>query len=102
VVTASDGSRALEIVSTARPACVLLDVMMPGISGLEVLHRLKVDQATAAIPVILVTAKGEDADAELGHREGAAAYVTKPFKAAQIVDAVRKVLAAPPDPARSP
>lgn len=99
VVTAPDGTRALEVVSTQRPDCVLLDIMMSDVSGLEVLRRLKADPATAAIPVILVTAKGEDADTELGYREGAAAYVTKPFKAAQIVDAVRKVLAASPESA---
>jgi len=98
VVTAPDGPRALEVVSSERPDCVLLDIMMPDVSGLEVLRRLKADPATAAVPVILVTGKSEDADAELGYREGAAAYVTKPFKAAQIVDAVRKVLAATPDP----
>jgi two-component system phosphate regulon response regulator PhoB len=92
VLTAGDGRRALELAAARQPDCVLLDIMMPDISGLEVLRRLKSDPATAPIPVILVTAKSEDDDAERGRSEGASDYVTKPFSAAQIVEAVRTVL----------
>jgi two-component system phosphate regulon response regulator PhoB len=92
VLTAGDGKEALVTVAARQPDCVLLDLMMPGMTGLEVLRELKQGPATALIPVILVTAKGEDTDVEQGYREGAADYLTKPFSAVQIVDAVRKVL----------
>jgi len=101
VLTAGDGKQALVTVAARRPDCVLLDIMMPDMSGLEILRQLKSDPTTAAIPIILVTAKGEDTDIEQGYREGAAAYLTKPFSAAQIVDAVRKILRAAADPAPS-
>ena len=92
VLKAGDGEQALTTVACRQPDCVMLDLMMPSMTGLEVLRQLKQVPATALIPVILVTAKGEDTDVEQGYREGAAAYLTKPFSAVQIVDAVRKVL----------
>ena len=92
VLKAGDGEQALTTVASRQPDCVLLDLMMPGMTGLEVLRQLKQAPATALIPVILVTAKGEDIDVAQGYREGAADYLTKPFSAVQIVDAVRKVL----------
>jgi two-component system phosphate regulon response regulator PhoB len=89
---ATDGPEALKLVARERPACVLLDVTMPGMSGLDVLAQLKRDPATASIPIVLVTACVRDTDLELGYREGADYYITKPFTAAQIVNGVRLVL----------
>lgn len=94
VVTAGDGREALVRIHAAPPDCVLLDVMMPELSGLDVLRQLKAHPATASIPVVLVTAKAAEGDVEEGHRAGAASYVTKPFTAAHILGAVRSVLAA--------
>jgi CheY-like chemotaxis protein len=91
-VTAADGARALELVAEHPPDCVLLDIMMPHMSGLQVLNRLKRDPATSSIPVILVTAKGRDEDVLSGYKEGADYYITKPFSAQQLIYGVRLVL----------
>ena len=92
VITASDGQEALAIVARQRPSCMLLDVMMPRMSGLEVLKALKADPATANIPVIMVTAKTTDDDVLHGYQEGADYYITKPFTADELVYGVNLVL----------
>ena len=101
VRTAGDGPRALELVAQQRPDCILLDIMMPRMSGIEVLNRLKQDPSTSAIPVILVTAKSADEDVLSGYKEGADYYITKPFSAQQLLYGVRLVLGlAVPAPTR--
>jgi putative two-component system response regulator len=75
---AKDGARALELARLERPALVLLDVMMPGMSGYEVCAALKLDPVTAAIPVIFVTALSETDDELEGFEAGAVDYITKP------------------------
>lgn len=92
VDTAIDGEQALAAVATARPDCVLLDIMMPNMSGIEVLNRLKERPETSSIPVILVTAKSRDEDVLSGYKEGADYYITKPFSAQQLIYGVRLVL----------
>ena len=92
VITASDGQEALAIVARQRPSCMLLDVMMPRMGGLEVLKALKADPATANIPVIMVTAKTTDDDVLHGYQEGADYYITKPFTADELVYGVSLVL----------
>ena len=92
VITASDGQEALAIVARQQPSCLLLDVMMPRMSGLEVLKALKADPATANIPVIMVTAKTTDDDVLHGYQEGADYYITKPFTADELVYGVNLVL----------
>ncbi len=93
VSVAGDGQFALQMASAERPDVVLLDIMMPRMSGIEVLRHLKEDAQLRAIPVILVTAKGEDKDVIAGLGAGAHDYVTKPFKkeilAARVRSAVR-------------
>jgi DNA-binding response OmpR family regulator len=79
-VTAHDGPQALQRASAEHPAVILLDVMMPGMNGLEVLRRLKQDAELRMIPVILVTANGDDGDVIEGLNAGAHDYVAKPFK----------------------
>lgn len=79
VLTAASGAEALEIIRSARPDLVLLDIMMPGMDGYEVCRRLKADPETRDILVIFITAMNEDADEELGLSIGAIDYVTKPF-----------------------
>jgi signal transduction histidine kinase len=90
---AGDGICALEMASAIAPDAILLDVMMPRMGGLEVLRKLKADSELQHIPVVLVTAKGEDADIIEGLDAGAHDYVTKPFKkevlAARVRSAVR-------------
>jgi DNA-binding response OmpR family regulator len=92
VITASDGAEALAIVGRQRPDCILLDVMMPGMSGLEVLEALKSDAATADIPIIMVTAKTTDEDVLHGYQQGADYYITKPFTAEELAYGVNLVL----------
>ena len=79
VITASDGQTGLTLAQQERPDLCILDVMMPKLSGLEVLARLRADPATAATRVILLTARGQDADVDRGFELGAQDYVTKPF-----------------------
>jgi len=92
VMTALNGPRALELVAGRRPDCILLDIMMPSMSGLEVLTRLKHDPATATIPVILLTAKSQDEDVLTGYKEGAEYYITKPCTSQDLRYGIRLVL----------
>ena len=98
VITASDGQEALAIVARQRPSCMLLDVMMPRMGGLEVLKALKADPATANIPVIMVTAKTTDDDVLHGYQQGADYYITKPFTADELTYGVHLVLGHQPQP----
>jgi DNA-binding response OmpR family regulator len=79
VLTASDGQTGLTLARAERPDLCILDVMMPKLSGLEVLAELRADPGTAATRVILLTARGQDADVDRGFELGAHDYVTKPF-----------------------
>ncbi len=92
VETALDGARALELIAAQPPDCVLLDIMMPNMSGIEVLNHMKESSATSSIPVILVTAKSRDEDVLSGYKEGADYYITKPFSSQQLIYGVRLVL----------
>jgi DNA-binding response OmpR family regulator len=92
VITAADGAEALHEARTRRPALVLLDLMLPGMSGLEVCKVLKSDPATSKIPVIMLTAKAEEIDRIVGLELGADDYVTKPFSPRELVLRVKAVL----------
>ncbi len=86
---ATDGYQALEAVKTDRPDLVLLDVMMPGMSGFEVCNRLKHSPDTVSIPIIFLTAKTETADMATGFNLGASDYVTKPFNAIELLARIK-------------
>jgi DNA-binding response OmpR family regulator len=79
VYTAGDGERALAEAKVRIPDLILLDLMLPGIDGLEICRRLRADARTKSIPVIMLTAKGEETDAVVGLMQGADDYVRKPF-----------------------
>ncbi len=85
VVKAVDGIAALECVRTNQPALAVLDVMMPGLTGLEVCRTLKADPNTARLPIILLTARHEEVDRILGFEYGADDYVLKPFSPRELV-----------------
>ena len=89
---ARDGAGALESIGQQRPDLVLLDVMMPGLNGMQVLDQIKADPRNAAIPVVMVTAKTHDQDLLDGYRGGAEYYVTKPFTSRQLLYAISLVL----------
>ena len=91
VVTASDGVEALEQVKNELPDMIVCDVMMPRMDGFEVLRRLKADQSTREIPVIMLTAKAQDADVFKGWQSGVDAYLTKPFNPMELLAFVRRI-----------
>jgi DNA-binding response OmpR family regulator len=97
VLDASDGDTALALVQAELPDVVLLDVMLPESDGWTVLERMKADPATRDIPVVLLTAKVQDADRTRGWRAGAAEYVTKPFSPTDLSRIVADVLATTPE-----
>ena len=94
VIRAEDGEEAVALAGRELPDLILLDAMMPGLGGFEVLRRLKGDPALRAMPVIMVTAKGHERDVLSGLRGGAVDYVVKPFSlkelAARVDLALRK------------
>lgn len=91
VVTAYDGREALEKVKAETPDLVVLDVMMPYMDGFEVLKNLKADPATADIPVIMLTAKAQDADVFRGWQSGVDCYLTKPFNPMELLTFVKRI-----------
>lgn len=86
------GEEALDSVRRDRPDAVVLDLMLPGIGGLDVCRRIKEDPETRQIPVLMVTAKGEEADIVTGLEIGASDYITKPFSPRILVARLRAVL----------
>lgn len=92
VETAADGYEALDALATGRPDLVVLDIMMPGMDGWDVLSAMRADPATANIPVVMLTARGEGLDEIRGWREGASGYVTKPFNPAALSFTVSQAL----------
>ena len=93
IMGAADGGEALEIASKEKPDLVLLDVMMPVMDGFQTLRRLKSQEETKDIPVIMLTAKGQEKDIVSGLEAGAADYVTKPFSFAELIARVNRALA---------
>jgi DNA-binding response OmpR family regulator len=92
VRVAQSGPEALAELERAVPDLILLDVMMPQMSGLEVLERLRTAHATAKVPVIMVTAKMQDEDLMTGYQQGADYYITKPCTAKQLMYGIGLVL----------
>ena len=92
VSTAPSGEEALRLVKAEQIDLILLDLMLPGISGLDVCRKLKESKATEKIPVIMITAKTEDTDVVLGLELGADDYITKPFSPKVLMARVRTVL----------
>jgi two-component system phosphate regulon response regulator PhoB len=92
VVSAASGGAGLEAIGRESPDLVLLDLLLPGVDGLDVCRRLRAQPATARIPVIMVTAKGEESDIVLGLGVGADDYIQKPFSPRELVARVKAVL----------
>jgi DNA-binding response OmpR family regulator len=92
VIKAEDGAVALQAARTAAPALIVLDLMLPEMSGLEVCKVLKSDAATARIPIIMLTAKAEEVDRIVGLELGADDYLTKPFSPRELVLRVKSVI----------
>jgi two-component system phosphate regulon response regulator PhoB len=99
-IPCQDGEQALQLVKERRPDLVLLDLMLPGLDGIEVCRRMRASEETSRIPIIMVTAKAEETDAVIGLGVGADDYVRKPFGLRELVARVRSLLrrsAEPPE-----
>ena len=102
VLTAGNGPDALSLVAEASPDLVILDIMMPGIDGWEVLSRIKADEDSgrSQIPVLMLTARTDDLDQVRGAIEGAIRYMTKPFSVLELRDEVARALEGEPEPVK--
>ena len=92
ILHAEDGGEAVEKAGSQLPDLVLLDVMLPVLDGYQVLRKLKSDDATKDIPVIMLTAKGQEKDIVTGLESGAQDYITKPFSFAELIARVNRAL----------
>ena len=92
VTVVATGEDALAATRTKMPDIVILDLMLPGVDGLEVCRRLKGDPKTRNIPIVMLTAKGDEADVVTGLELGASDYVTKPFSPRVLTARIRAVL----------
>jgi len=92
VVRAADAETAQRIVRDALPDLILLDWMLPGMSGVEFARRLRSEERTRGIPLIMLTARGEEQDKVLGLESGADDYITKPFSPRELVARIKAVL----------
>lgn len=92
VITAEDGEQALRLIREDTPDLVVLDLMLPGMDGLDVCKTLRGDPATKRLPVIMLTAKGEEVDRIVGLEMGADDYVTKPFSPRELTARIKAVL----------
>jgi two-component system alkaline phosphatase synthesis response regulator PhoP len=91
-LSCNDGEEALSLAKSEQPGLVLLDLMLPGIDGLEVCKTLKQEEKTAHIPIIMLTAKAQEADKVVGLELGADDYVTKPFSLRELLARIKAVL----------
>ena len=92
VDTHSDGSSALATIREKAPDMVILDVMLPNRSGYDILRDLRAEAGMAALPVLMLTARGQKKDREMAERYGASRYMTKPFSNAEMVGTVSELL----------
>lgn len=92
VTVASDGIEALEKIQGQRPDLVVLDIVMPRMNGYEVCRRLKADPKTQHVPVVMCSSKGEEFDRYWGMKQGADAYIAKPFQPTELVGTVKQLL----------
>jgi CheY-like chemotaxis protein len=91
VTTAGDGEEAVRLAGELCPDVITLDVMMPRLNGFEAVELLRADRRTATIPVVMVTGRAQSADVERGREVGVAAYLTKPFEPAELVELVGRL-----------
>lgn len=93
VETLANGSGAVDVIRKAAPDLVMLDVMLPGKSGFEILDELRGDPATNTLPVLMLTARGQSRDRAMAEKAGVSRFMTKPFSNSEMLDAVRDLIA---------
>jgi twitching motility two-component system response regulator PilH len=91
-VTAEDGAAGVEAAKTSLPDLILMDVVMPNLNGFQATRAISKEPTTAQIPVVLVTTKDQETDKVWGMRQGAKAYITKPFTESQLVEVINSLL----------
>ena len=89
VETLANGDSAAQIIRNAEPQLVILDVMLPGKSGFEILHELRREETLKDLPVLMLTARGQARDREMAEMAGVSAFMTKPFSNTEMLDTVR-------------
>ncbi len=92
VFTHSNGHDALDAISNREPDLLILDVMLPGRSGYEILRDLRERSEWAELPVLMLTARGQEKDREMAAQAGANRFMTKPFSNAEVLEAVRELV----------
>jgi len=92
VKVAVDGVEALEFIQSHCPDLVVLDIVMPKMNGYEVCRRLKADPKTQNVPVVMCSSKGEEFDRYWGMKQGADAYIAKPFQPTELIGTVKQLL----------
>ena len=92
IVAVGDGAAAVEACRADKPDLAVLDVMMPGVSGLDAIRAIRADPALADLPVILLTARAQETDVETGFDSGADDYITKPFSPRELASRVQALL----------
>ena len=93
VILSRDGQEAITAMSSTKPDLVLMDIFMPNMDGYTALGAIKNNIATREVPVIIVTAAGQNLNKELAETLGAAGYITKPFKSPELLDIIGRLLA---------
>jgi twitching motility two-component system response regulator PilH len=93
-IVAASGEQALEVAASEHPAVILMDIVMPGMSGYQATRRLNRTESTRHIPVIFVSSRNGEADRQWGLRQGAREYVTKPVNPAVLLTAISEAMAA--------
>lgn len=93
VDTHADGADAVEVISAASPDLVILDVMLPGKSGMEILTDLRAHEDLKGLPVLMLTARGQSRDRDMAEKAGVSRFMTKPFSNTEVLTAVRDLYA---------
>ncbi|HLW28414.1 MAG TPA: response regulator [Kiloniellales bacterium] len=89
VETVSDGDAALQLLKRERFAAVVLDIMIPGMNGFDILRAVRADPRLADLPILVLTARGQAKDRQMAEEIGASAFITKPFSNAEVVERLR-------------
>jgi len=92
IITAADGQEGLDVAKRVHPDLIIMDVVMPVLNGFQATRKLRNDQDTADIPVIMVTTKGQDTDINWGKRQGANEYLVKPVMPAELLSKIKALL----------
>ncbi len=92
LITAKDGQEAVEKAESERPDLILMDVVMPKMDGFEAVQKIRENEATKSIPIIMVTTRGEEKNMEKGYKNGCNDYVTKPINGVELLTKIRNLL----------